>query len=382
MEPNNNIPKYQMIVDDILDRIQRNDFTYDVPICTEQSLMDEYNVSRITVTRALSVLLQKGVIYRKRGLGSFVTKTVPVNNAADSSPSANSNTVSFLIPFDLTTPLVSEVVKIVSDGLSKQGYFMNVYVCNKSTSQEKANLKLLLSQNPAGIIYLPFRDKIFINYLNDMVMQNKPVIVIDKYTDCPYIHNITSDNFEGGRLLTEHLISLGHRNIAFFTTAPLEDVSSVRNRFGGYLSALHKNGLTPNPNNLVYQPCDLGDEPIEEFPNPQVVSFIKKCRRNGITAILTENDIVADYLCRTCQYLNISVPEDNLSICGFDDNDFSRKIPGGITTVRQDYNAMANEVLQILNNALNNPTAEIVQKSVPVSLVVRGSTGPVRHSGI
>lgn len=380
MNSNSSLPKYKTIIEDILVRIQKNDFTYDVPLCTEQSLMDEYGVSRITATRALTELLQRGILYRKRGVGSFVTKSVALNNLTNAPSAADPKTISFLIPFDLTTPLVSEIARIVTDGLSERGYFMNVYICNASLSREKANLKLLLSQNPSGIIYLPFRDKIFINLLNEFVMQNKPVIILDKYTDCPYIHNITSDNFDGGRLLTEHLLSLGHRNITFFTTAPVEDVSSVRNRFGGYLDGLHRAGLSPAPGNLVYLPCDLGNEPSEEFPNPQITAFLNKSYEQGVTAVLTENDIVADYLCRACEQLGFRVPQD-FSICGFDDTDFARRLHGGITTVKQDYPAIAVELLNALNEALTNPAAGICRKNVPVSLVIRSSTGPARITG-
>ncbi len=376
MDSNHNVPKYKLIIEDIIDRIQRNDFSYDVPICTEQSIMEQYNVSRITATRALTELLQKGIIYRKRGVGSFVTKSFSLNSTP-TSPLHDPKTISFLVPFDLTTPLVSEIVKIVADVLNKHGYFTNVYVCNASSSQEKANLKLLLSQNVSGIVFLPFRDKIFVNLLNEFVMQGKPVIVIDKYTDCPYIHNITSDNFEGGRLLTEHLISMGHRNISFFTTAPLEDVSTVRNRFGGYLNALHRAGIATNTGNLVEISCDLGKESCEEFPNPQIVAFLKNCQQNGTTAVVTENEIVANYLCRACNHLGIGIPED-MSICGFDDTEFSRSFPGGITTIRQDHVTIAEEILNILKDALVNPSAEICHKSIPVSLIVRGSTGPVK----
>lgn len=382
MSSDNSTPKYKIITQDILDRIQRNDFTYDAPICTEQSLMDEYGVSRITATRALTELLQKGILYRKRGVGSFVAKTVSPGTISPESlsyqsPNTVPNMVSFLIPFDLTTPLVSEIAKILTEGLSEKGYFMNVYISNASPAREKANLKMLLSQNPSGIIYLPFRDKMHFSLINDFVMQNKPVIILDKYTDCPYIYNITSDNFEGGRLLTEHLISLGHKNIAFLTTAPIEDVSTIRNRFGGYLDTLHQSGLNASPQNLIYLPCDLGNEPPEDFPNPQIAAFLKKAYQQGTTAILTENDVVADYLCRACQHLGYHIPQD-FSICGFDDTEFSRRFPGGITTIRQDNPAIAAALLEVLAEALTNPSASAYRKSVPVSLVVRCSTGKPR----
>ena len=68
------IPLYSKIIDELKERIRTGDFEYDVPFVTEEKITKEYNVSRITAIRALDELEKIGVIYRKRGSGSFVTE--------------------------------------------------------------------------------------------------------------------------------------------------------------------------------------------------------------------------------------------------------------------------------------------------------------------
>lgn len=303
-------PKYEIITEDILARIHNNDFTYNTVLCTEKQLSEQYNVSRITAKRAITDLEQKGILYRKRGVGSFVA-----HNALDyvnrpAMPDADSKIISFLLPFDTTKGSMFHTIETVNSSISEKGYFMSIYISDISSTKEKANIKLLLSQNISGFIYYPLRDRIHLDLLNRFVYMGIPVVVIDKSTDCPYLHNVVSDNFEGGRLLTEHLIRLGHRNIGFFTTAPLEETSSVRNRFAGYLHQLQISGIKPNPNHFLYYPCGVTEEEAEAEPTTPLHDVIRHIHDMGITAVITENDRVAQCLYLACRRIGLQIPKD------------------------------------------------------------------------
>ena len=65
-------PKYEIIKEALLARIHAGDFSFDESFCTEKMLSDQYHVSRITAKRAIEDLEQQGILYRKRGVGSFV----------------------------------------------------------------------------------------------------------------------------------------------------------------------------------------------------------------------------------------------------------------------------------------------------------------------
>lgn len=78
-------PFYQIIIDDILAQIAAGSFSYDQPICTENSLIEQYGFSRITVRRAMTELENRGILYRKRGVGSFVCQRRPAHLLENSS---------------------------------------------------------------------------------------------------------------------------------------------------------------------------------------------------------------------------------------------------------------------------------------------------------
>lgn len=158
MEPSTvNKPKYETIMEELLARIHNNDFSYDTAFCTEKQLSTQYNVSRITAKRAITDLEQRGILYRKRGVGSFVSHNALNNLSAPVKPATDSKMVSFLLPFDITKGNLFQTLEVVNNALSSNGYFMSLYISDISSSKETANIKLLLSQNVSGLIYYPMR---------------------------------------------------------------------------------------------------------------------------------------------------------------------------------------------------------------------------------
>ena len=67
-------PLYMQVIDKLRERIKSGDFEYDVPFVTEDRITKEFGVSRITAIRALEELEKAGIINRKRGSGSFVSR--------------------------------------------------------------------------------------------------------------------------------------------------------------------------------------------------------------------------------------------------------------------------------------------------------------------
>lgn len=90
---------YQVVIDDIMESIQSGAFSFDHPICTESKLMEKYNISRITARRAMTELENKGILYRKRGVGSFVSRDIYQKEAQ---PQAVSSLFAFIYPFNIS----------------------------------------------------------------------------------------------------------------------------------------------------------------------------------------------------------------------------------------------------------------------------------------
>lgn len=75
------IPKYQIIENDIIDKINQGIYPADSPLPTEAELVKTYECSRVTVRQALSNLAFKGFINKKQGSGAFVNKSQMMQKA-------------------------------------------------------------------------------------------------------------------------------------------------------------------------------------------------------------------------------------------------------------------------------------------------------------
>ena len=298
-------PKYEIIKEALLERIRTGQFSSDAVFCTEKMLSEQYEVSRITAKRAIEDLEQQGILYRKRGVGSFVSQKIPPVSSSASETDSKSKMVSLLLPFATTQGNISETIGSLSAALAEKGYFLSIHITGSSSPKERATLELLRSQNIAGLVYYPKRDNIHLEQLNDFLFANRPVAIIDKQTDCPYLNDVVCDNYDGGRQLTRHLLEQGHRNIAFFTTAPLSETSSVRDRFGGFLHEIKAAGIMPDSRQLITWPHALSTEDALSTEITPFQQQLLTLRQNGITALLAENDQVAELIFLACRTIGL-----------------------------------------------------------------------------
>ena len=114
--------KYEYISNEMRRRIQEEYYPIDQPIPEELSLAKEFSCSRMTMKRALDILVSEGMLYRKRGHGTFIVKSsiqqLPVSvtdreNLGLTKLLANKQIESRIIQFDVEFPS-DEVAKQLS----------------------------------------------------------------------------------------------------------------------------------------------------------------------------------------------------------------------------------------------------------------------------
>ena len=126
-------PFYQIIIDDILAQIAAGSFSYDQPICTENSLIEQYGFSRITVRRAMTELENRGILYRKRGVGSFVChpeELAPALPETSSSPAGKLCRICLSISCIQKTGL-TDAFQAASDYLLSKGCYSSIYIADE-----------------------------------------------------------------------------------------------------------------------------------------------------------------------------------------------------------------------------------------------------------
>ncbi len=348
---------YEIIIESIQKKIENNDFSFESPICTESQLMEEFHVSRITAKRAITELEYQGILYRKRGVGSFVARDIFHKQGQ---VTAAPKVCAFVLPFTIHQENIFRMISKINGRLSTSNCFLSLFITDGSKSKEQTVLKQLLEQNVSGVLYYPISANIHLDLLNQFVFRGIPVIVLDQPVTAPYLYNVLCDNFSGGKQLTEHLISLGHQKISFFAISNLDMIPSVAERLGGYLKAMKDAELPVIPELIVHHTCMDDTDSLK--------NRLLELHNAGATGIICENDGVAQALIEASASLGLSVPQD-ISICGFSD-DFDH-----ITSIYQNEELMAEHVGEIFYREISGLRTENRRILVPAELHAKDSTG-------
>ncbi|WP_028559958.1 substrate-binding domain-containing protein [Paenibacillus pinihumi] len=359
---------YQIIKEDIRSRIEKQQFSYDEPICTEKSLSEQYRVSRITSKRAIDDLEKEGVLYRKRGVGSFVRRNpAAVEHEPDLLPktfteSLDSKTISVVLPFAVTQGGMMRTVEAATRQLASHGYHLAIHICEHEPDKERNLLLHLYTQQTGGLIFYPAGKELHADILKLFTDSGRRVIILDKPHDINYLSSVVCDNYGGSYMLTSHLIGYGHRKIAYLSRSSPEERSSLSGRFKGFIQCMEDNGLAVESEQVkVNVSTDYH----------MLKHIINSLFRSGVTAIECENDEVAFHVHMCCLSLSIQVP-GQMNITGFDNIEWSVTGNAQITTVDQNFPAIGEAIAGLILEPDNKP----VVRTIPVELVPRASTGP------
>lgn len=171
--------------------------------------------------------------------------------------------------------------------------------------------------------------------------------------------SVGSDNFEGGRLATGHLIRTGRRNILFVGPANLPQIDR---RLAGYEAALAAHGVDVN-RALILQ---------TNFAGASVYGAVRSALASGprFDGIFAASDGIALACVSAIEAAGLSCPGD-VAVVGFDDMEAAARSHPTLSTIRQDIPRVGSSLVDLLFQRMDGVDAGSVV--VPVELVVRQS---------
>lgn len=195
-----------------------------------------------------------------------------------------------------------------------------------------------------------------------------PLVLVDNYV--PQVDAVLVNNLEGAKDAVQHLISMGHRQIAFIGgpmiagTPPLNKIYTIERRAEGYRLALCDAGL-PVPYDL-YEDGGLSTE-----------GGYQACQRllesgKSFSAIFCANDEMAIGAMKALRDAHLHISAD-VSLVGFDDIDMVEHLTPALTTVRVNKQVLGSIALKRLLALMSNPDPVSVTSMLEVELVKRDS---------
>ncbi|MEV0166048.1 LacI family DNA-binding transcriptional regulator [Nonomuraea fuscirosea] len=194
-----------------------------------------------------------------------------------------------------------------------------------------------------------------------------PLVLIDPLNlPRTRVTSVGSTNFAGGLAATHHLLSLGHRRIAYIGGPATAACNQAR--LHGYRAAMEAEGAPVLPgyvrsSHFRYHSGVAGGAAVLDLPRAP-------------TAIFAGSDEMAVGIMEAARARGLRIPED-LSIVGFDDTQIAQVTSPPLTTIRQPLREMGGVALRTALRLAAGERIDSHHVELATELVVRGSTAPV-----
>lgn len=277
--------------------------------------------------------------------------------------SQKTQTIGLIVP-DVVNPFFSPVVRGAETSARKAGY--RVLLCNSEGDLrlEREYVQDLVSHRVDGLLLAPVSDSSK-HCVFPLLRRNFPIVLLDRALPDLNCDLIVSDNAAGARKLVEHLISIGHREIAHLTDA--DDTSTGRERLRGYREALEAAGISYREDLVLRTTVDrIGGYRATQ----QVLAF-----DHLPTAIFTVNNMTVVGAMQALRERGMSVPEDMALVC-FDDVEHLAVLSPFLTVIDQPAETFGSLGAQLLLERISGKAGPRSRRIVlQTDLVVRASCG-------
>jgi LacI family transcriptional regulator len=322
-------------------------------------------VHKATVSRALNARTRdqvnaetvKRVKRAARELGY-----VP-NAMARSLRTNRSMTIGVIIP-DLMNPIFPPIIRGIERVLQPRGYTVLVANTDAHDSVETSAFESLLQRRVDGFILATGRldDQPIVE---EAVAADVPVVLVNRGSGVGHYPLVSGDNADGIATAVKHLVALGHRRIVH-VAGPL-NFSTTRSRLEAFESAARTTtGVQFSTVNAESLTIEAGQDAMDEL-------LARPGERP--TAVVAGNDLVALGVIRRLRAHGLGCPED-VSVVGFNDMPFAEDFWPPLTTVHMPLREIGAEAARLLLHGIESGKQEAATVTLPVSLVVRGSTAP------
>lgn len=377
-------PLYSQIRTYINDQIQQLNWKPGDQLPSENELAAQFNVSRITVKTALSELIEEGIIFRVQGKGTFVSTDPsgePKIYESKLETNATQKLVAFLIP-RMSNTFTLKLLDGVEAELAKQGYRVVFCKTHDSQSLEKKILLEMIEMGVRGVIIYPVDGVSYNEEILRMKLNNYPFVVVDRYFRGIDTNSVCTDNFEGARMATDTLISLGHSRIGFLSSQSA-GTTSIEDRLSGYERALADRNI-PIEHRLRLADFDVEQLNIileDGIPDEKAVRDIQAFLQSNpdLTALFAINPAIGLTAIAAAKGIGLEIPND-LSIIFFDNYEMSGVSAIPPTCIAQEEREIGHEAARLLLSIMENPDQEPRRILLPPKLILRKSTGPARDS--
>ncbi len=268
---------------------------------------------------------------------------------------------------DIQNPFFTSCLAGAESILQNSEYELLLGNSNEKPEIEKLHLSSFVNEGVAGIILAmtgPNQD-----IYRKIIELEIPIVAIDRELPFVSVDTITIDNIKAARMATEHLVSLGHKRIAFIGGP--NQISTSEHRLQGYREVLTAHDLSIDPTLIVdgkFQQTGgrKAMEQLLDLPDPP-------------TSVLIANNLMTLGALQVIHQRNVIIP-DQLALIGFDDTPWNIAMQTPLTVVAQPTYQLGEYAAKLLIERIKNPDLPRQKIMLEAELIIRESCGFKKHN--
>jgi LacI family transcriptional regulator len=331
---------------------------------TIYDIAKELNITVSTVSRALSGFAAISESTRQTVIDAAKRLNYSPNRLASALKSGKTYIVGVIVP-SVQAHFFASVIHSIEEGLKDSGYRIILYQSNESVDSEIKGVKTLLEAQVDGIIASISLETDDVSHFQEIITQNKPLILFDRTSTKLNVPTVTLNDFHAGFQATQHLIDQGYKNIAFVTT--IHQIKIFNDRLAGYREAMKANSLPVDEEQIILGGLSIKDG---RYGAGKLLRG-----KNLPDAIIAGDDFTALGVIKKLKEVDLTPPR--IGVVGFANEAFSAYITPSLSTVDQHPNQMGNDCAEMFLEMIrrNNPYDELRHVVLEPTIVERQSTG-------
>lgn len=320
-------------------------------------------VSLATVSRVMNNNTKVSEKTKQKVLSAMDQLGYRPNTIAQSLASNRSNSVGVLVS-QLDGPYYGPMMTEIETALRAGNKHVIIAAGHSDESQEKDGVEFLMSRGCDALILDV--EAVDDEYLIKLHQGDTPIVLINRYIEeisdaCVYL-----DNDLGGYLATKHILSHGHKDIAYISGPKFK--LDAQDRLHGHQRALTEFGVK-----FDEQLCFEGD--FKEHSGCLAMEHLLSVKKT-FTAVVCANDQMASGAIAVCLEKGMKIPQE-LSFVGYDNIPFPQYISPKLTTVNNPIHEMGKmAAFWVLKHVYNDPKAEVENTFTPQLIVRDSATKP------
>lgn len=332
---------------------------------TIQDVAARAGVSAMTVSRVINKHARVAHETRQRVEQAIAELGYVPNGLARGLLNGRTRTIALIVS-DISNPFFTLIARGVEDVARRSGYAVILGNSDESVDKERQYVDVILQNRVDGLLLAPAGQGSR-KALEILRQQGVTYVLVDRAVEGISADLVEGDNIAGARLLTEHLLRLGHRRIALVNGSL--DVSTARERLLGYQDALRAHHIEPDPALISTRTFTRADG------RAAALQLLRLPPEHRPTAIFACNNFLAIGVIETLREAHIDVPRD-MAVVSYDDIELASALYPFLTVVAQPARTFGTIAMQFLLDRLNGDEVTPPRKVVlPPELIVRLSCG-------